>query len=165
MSLFFELSSFLIVFFNRLLSGHFREASEEEIRMSNVSSNTFKHLLKLLSSSLDTASVNHMELSLELLLDLVALTDRYLMEDYCLCLTLAVQDYKFTADSVTTIYQWSLESGTNLLRIEVVVFVLVGILSESERVQVFRSLLNSGCTEHFVEDLRTLFTRFLNLRI
>lgn len=148
-----------------MLSGHFKEATEEQIRISNVSATTFKHLLQLLSSELDVVTVIRLDLTLDLLLDLIALTDRYLMEDYCLCLTLAVQDYKLTSDSAPTIYRWSLESGTNLLRVEVVVYTLVGGMAHSERVRVFEDLLDGGCAEHLVEDLRSLFARFLNLGI
>ncbi|KAB0792076.1 hypothetical protein PPYR_14037 [Photinus pyralis] len=147
------------VYFNQMLSGTFREAREHEICLHKVSNNGLKFLFLLMRLDLDTKDVYMFDVNLKTLLDVIILTDRYLLEDYCACLTNSVQTFKFQPDSMATIYDWSLESHTDILRIEAVAYALVGNMAEHDRYTMFRSLLDLNRTEDLMKDIYGLLSR------
>lgn len=152
------------VYFDRMLNGQFRESQEDEIALCNVKNKSFKCLLKLLSCEVTRTQTLQVDLDLPTLLDVIALTDRYLLPDLCVSLTCCVEQQRINRETVSVIYRWSLESGTNILRVESVAFALVCNMLDSERVEMFKKLFELGYTEELVEDIRKLLERFLSMR-
>ncbi|XP_076272904.1 BTB/POZ domain-containing protein Rnb [Rhynchophorus ferrugineus] len=149
-------------FFNGLLNGHFKESSESQVALSKVHTRSFRCLLCLLQS-VDLSEVADIDLDLETLLDVIVLCDRYLLMELCVVLTDAVERYKISIDTLPTIYNWSVESGTNLLRVESVAFALVVEVDEKKRLSMFESLFRLGYKEQLLQDIQSLLFRFLTL--
>ncbi|KAF2903462.1 hypothetical protein ILUMI_02724 [Ignelater luminosus] len=149
-------------YFNRLLYGLFKESEENEIRLSNVSSKSLKLLLMLLQYDLNSTDVHKINVELDTLLDVIVLTDRYIMEDLCVCLTTSVQYFKLLSSTIPTIYQWSLESRTNILRVESIAYALVGCMNDNNRYDMFENLLQLGYVEQIADDLHQLLLRFFH---
>ncbi|XP_056648597.1 uncharacterized protein LOC130453034 [Diorhabda sublineata] len=143
-------------YFNSLLNGHFKEKNEEIIYLHNVEFKTLNCLLNLIksNSSLDQVDV-------DTLLDVIVLSDRYLMNDICCFVRNYVEKHTFSFKTVPTIYKWSLESGLNLLRIECIAFALVTKLMDSSRFSMFDGLFELGYSNELVEDIRALLVRYL----
>lgn len=78
-------------------------------------------------------------------------------------LTDSVEQFRITTDTVPLIYNWSVESGTNLLRIESVAYALVATVGEQERYTMFKNLFNLGYRDQLVEDIQKLLMRYLTL--
>ncbi|KAF5272928.1 hypothetical protein FQR65_LT04857 [Abscondita terminalis] len=149
-------------YFNQLLSGTFKESSQKEVHLHNVSTDAFKLLMLLMKFDIDNKKVHKIDVDLNVLLDAIVLTDRYLLEDYCLCLTTSVQLFKFVPTTIPTIYQWSLKSGTDILRIESVAYAVVADVSDNNRCSMFKGLLEIGESDLFISDIRGLLDRYLN---
>lgn len=149
-------------YFNRLLYGLFKESEENEIHLSNVPSKSLKLLLMLLQYDLNSTEVHKINAELDTLLDVIVLTDRYIMEDLCVCLTTSVQYFKLLPSTIPIIYQWSLESRTNILRVESIAYALVGRMNDSERYGMFENLLQLGYVEQVADDLHQLLLRFFH---
>ncbi|KAJ8913033.1 hypothetical protein NQ315_002049 [Exocentrus adspersus] len=151
-------------FFNRLLNGDFKESTEDIICLHNVELKPLRCLLHLLEC-VDKSEVIEIDLDLETLLEVIVLSDRYLMVDLCVSLTDCVEQFKISPHTVPTIYQWSLESRTNFLRVESIAFALVENISESERLKMFENLFALGYSEQLVEDIQKLLVRYLTCRM
>ncbi|KAK4873434.1 hypothetical protein RN001_015463 [Aquatica leii] len=147
-------------YFHQLLSGTFKESHQKEVHLHNVSPDALKFLLLLMKFEIDNKKIHKIDVDLSVLLDVIILTDRYLMEDYCLCLTTSVQLFKFQPEAMSKIYQWSLESGTDILRIESVAYAVVADISDNSRYAMFKGLLELGHNEHFISDIRGLLDRY-----
>ncbi|KAL1516622.1 hypothetical protein ABEB36_000508 [Hypothenemus hampei] len=150
-------------YFNGLLNGHFMEREQHQISLSRVESGDFQCLLYLLENMKKT-DIIEVDLELETLLNLIQLSDRYLLSDLCIFLTDAVQQFRLASETVPVIYNWSVESGTNFLRIESVAYGLVAPMTEAERYSMFKNLFDLGYREHLVEDIENLLKRYLVIR-
>lgn len=150
-------------YFNKLLCGQFKESHQEEIVLHNVENKSLRCLLNLLYYDINKSEIVEMDLDLSTILDVIVLTDRYLLTDLCLLLTSCVEQFRISSETVPTIYQWSLESRTNLLRVESIAFALVSNIDDSERFTMFENLFNLGYSEQLVDDIQKLFERFLNM--
>ncbi|CAH0547622.1 unnamed protein product [Brassicogethes aeneus] len=149
-------------FFGRLLNGYFKESSEDEILLQNVKLKPLRCLLNLMGIVEKKSSID-VDLDLKTLLDVIVLCDRYLMNDLCLSLSESIERNRLTHQTVPQIYQWSLESGTNILRVECIAYALVANLLDDLRLNMFESLIDLGYLEELVEDIKTLLTRFLSI--
>jgi len=150
-------------FFAGLLDGHFKESGQNLITLSNVDPKTFRCLLHLLHTKYSNTSLQDVDLDLDTLLDMIVLCDRYLLTDLCVSLTDSVQQFRIATETVPVIYNWSVESGTNLLRVESVAFALVATVGEHERFEMFQKLFDLGYREQLVEDIEKLLRRYLSL--
>lgn len=149
-------------YFNRLLCGQFKESQEKEVTLRKVAGKTLKCLLNLLSHSFSQNSVLNLDLNLPTLLDVILLADKYLLLDLCVRLSESVEKFRMTPETVPQIYEWSVESGTNILRVETIAFVLVTNVVDDERFCMFQRLFDLGLSQQLVEDLRNVLDRFLN---
>ncbi|XP_066250747.1 uncharacterized protein Rnb isoform X3 [Euwallacea similis] len=149
-------------FFNGLLNGHFKESRQSNIELSNVNPKSFRCLLHLLQV-VPKRLIQEIDLELETLLDVILLCDRYLLTDLCVALTDSVQLFRISVETVPMIYNWSVESGTNLLRIESVAFALVAAMDDQERYEMFRKLFDLEYREQLVGDVEKLLKRYLRL--
>lgn len=147
-------------FFARLLNGDFKESNEKIIKLHDVELKTLRCLLNLCSIIDKTESVE-VDLDLETLLDVIGLSDRYLMLDLCVSLIGSVEQFRITYDTVPQIYRWSIESGTNLLRVESIAYALVGNIQDMQRYDMFEALFNLGYSEQLVDDIQKLLMRYL----
>nr|CAH7747201.1 unnamed protein product [Callosobruchus chinensis] len=148
-------------FFRGLLSGHFRESGEDEVRLSHVTKTSLGclfHLLKTLDGKSETVDVQQ---DLETLLDVLVLSDRYLLSHIRETILNSVQKFCVNPRTIPVIYRWSLESGTNLLRVECVAYALVADISDAERFKMFNSLFQLGFTEKLTNDICKLLERYL----
>lgn len=149
-------------YFNTLLYGQFVESQQDEIALKNVDSRLFKCLLNLLNCDLKNNVLLKIDEDLKSLLDLILLADRFLFADLCNSLTDCVEKFHMSTKTVSQIYQWSVGTGTNILRVETVAYALVVNISDNERFLMFKDLFDLGCSEQLVEDIRKLLERFLN---
>lgn len=149
-------------YFSTLLYGQFRESQQDEIALKNVDSRLFKCLLNLLNCDLKNTVLLKIDEDLRSLLDLILLADRFLFVDLCNSLAECVEKFHMTTTTVSQIYQWSLGTGTNILRVETVAYALVVNISNDERFLMFKDLFDLGYSEQLVEDIRKLLERFLN---
>lgn len=149
-------------YFNILLCGDFKESNENEIELHKVPSRSLQYLLDLLEQDVtkyDTCE--KLNLELDVILDTIALAEQYLLTDIATYLLNSVEQHFFTTNALPSIYKWSIESGTNLLRIECIVYALVGNIKETERVEMFHDIFDAGLMDYIVDDVKTLLTRFL----
>ncbi|CAG9831620.1 unnamed protein product [Diabrotica balteata] len=144
-------------YFNRLLTGHFKESSEDEIYLHNVKSQTLKCLLKIL-----TYKDIWYKADIDTLLDVIALSDEYLMNDLNCFVTNYVEKHRMNYITVPTIYRWSLESGLNFLRVESIAYALVVQIPDVDRFKMFDSLFALGYSDEVVDDIEKLLFRYLN---
>ncbi|XP_015834209.1 uncharacterized protein LOC103312501 isoform X2 [Tribolium castaneum] len=145
-------------FFARLLNGDFKESSQDVITLPNVNNKSLRCLLHWIKTDLV-----EIDIDLNTHLDVIGLCDRFLMEDYRCYLTDCVEKFRLSPDTIPTIYNWSLESRTNLLRVECIAYALVANIIDSERFEMFRNLFDLGYTEELVEDIRKLLVRYMTL--
>lgn len=152
-------------FFKGLLDGHFKESEQAEVALAEVESNSLKCLLFIMQAvELQKPSRNiEILLDLDTLLDLISLCDRYLLSDLCVILTDTVQQFHIAVDTVPSIYNWSMESGTNLLRIETVAFALVASVDDRERYAMIQKLFALGYKKQLLGDIDTLLRRYLSI--
>ena len=148
-------------YFNRLLLGNFRESRQKEIVLQDVRGETFSCLLSLLSDNMPAKELMDFSLDLDTMLELIELTERYLLVELNVFLTECVEAQYMTKGNVPSIYLWSIESGTNILRVESVAFAIVGTISDRERLKMFEKFLALGYSKQFVGDLKNLLAQFL----
>lgn len=146
-------------YFNRLLSGDFKESQESEIKLPNVDKESFNLLLNMLEEDVNLG-LYKFNLELNVILDVISLADKFMLMDLSTFLAKCVEQ-TLTPKTVAEIYRWSIESGTNLLRIESVAFALVGEVTRNERYLMFQRLFNLGYSKYLVEDISNLLTSFL----
>lgn len=148
-------------YFNRLLLGNFRESRQKEIVLRNVRGETFSCLLSLLFDNISRKELMDFSLDLDTMLELIELTERYLLVELNVFLTECVEAQYMTKGNVPSIYLWSIESGTNILRVESVAFAIVGTISDQERLKMFEKFFDLGYSKQFVDDLKNLLAQFL----
>lgn len=148
-------------YFSVLLYGDFKESGKEEVELHNVSSKSLQYLFNLMQY--ETTQYQYMPLNVELetVLDIIALAEQYLILELSAFLANSIEQKYFTPKNVPVIYKWSIESATNILRIESTAYALVAKVVDSERQQMFQKIFNSGLTEYIIEDIKTLLNRFL----
>ncbi|CAG9770667.1 unnamed protein product [Ceutorhynchus assimilis] len=151
-------------FFDTMLNGNFMESGQSEIHLSEVEPKNFSYMLYLLKN-MDNTEVE-VDLDLETLLDVIMLSDRYLIKDLCLFLTASVEQFHISSDTVPIIYKWSIEFGASAadsLRLQCVAYALMATdVDQCERYALFQSLFNLGYTERFVRDIESLLTSYLH---
>lgn len=152
-------------YFSTLLCGHFKESQQDVIELRNVDERMFKSLLTLLNCDIKSSVLLKTDLDLDGLLGLIELADKFLFADLCSSLTDSVEKFHMSSTTVSQIYQWSVESGTNILKVETVAYALVANISDTERFSIFKDLFQLGYCEQLVEDIRKLLERFLNASI
>lgn len=152
-------------YFNTLLCGQFKESQETEIALRNVDEKTLKCLLNLLNCNVDRSMLLKVDLDLATLLDVILLADKYLLVNLCSSLTESVEKFRITSRTVPRIYQWSVESGTNILRVETIAYALVANIGDNERFMMFKNLFDLGLSEQLVEDIHKLLERFLSASV
>ncbi|RZC36130.1 uncharacterized protein BDFB_007081 [Asbolus verrucosus] len=150
-------------FFCRLLNGGFKESNEDVITLPNVANKSLGCLVDLIKCDIDKTAPVDIDLDLDTYLDLIALCDRFLMQDYCVYLADCVERFRLSSKTIPVIYHWSLGSRTNFLRVECIAFALVGNIADTDRFEMFRNLFNLGCNEQLVEDIRKLLVRYMTL--
>lgn len=150
-------------YFCILLSGNFKESHETEIELHNVSSKSLQYLFTLLHQEIpESGCYLDLNLELETVLDIIGLAEQYIMLELSAYLASYVEQLYFSSKNVPIIYKWSIESSTNILRIETIAYTLVGNIVNNERLQIFQNIFNSGLTQYLINDIRTLLIRFLN---
>lgn len=151
-------------FFKALLYGQFKESKSNLIHLGDVTPEGFNYLLNLLEYS-TAANDESFPLSSNLAtaLEVLELTDRYLLEKLTDLLTRAILKIHLTAATVAQIYKWSVESGTDFLRVESIAFGLVGVMGKDERVNIFNEVVQDGFLDPFLKDCRVLLYRHLNI--
>ncbi|CAH1101433.1 unnamed protein product [Psylliodes chrysocephalus] len=144
------------VYFTNLLSGSFKEGSEDEVCLQDVEFRTLNCLLDLVGS------VNEIrKIGLDTLLDVIALSDRYLMSDICSLVTNYVKKYRMSTRNVAEIYKWSLESRLDLLRVESITYALVVDVCDRLRFDIFNTLFSLGHSDDLVSDINKLIESYL----
>lgn len=144
-------------YFNVLLCGQFKEAQEEEITLRNVDENSFKQFLNLLSCDLCSNMLMKLNLSDKELIDVIHLTDQYLVEDLCNVLTESLIQLKMSTDSIVRIYQGASNLRLTSLTTKIVEYILMtDSIKEQELFSMFKNLLQLPCTEQLNQELRQI---------
>lgn len=146
-------------YFNRLLCGSFKESEQTEITLQNISTRSLKLLLILLHRNISSLGIINFDL--DTFLDLLEITERYLLVELNVYLTGCVEQLHMSNKTVPVIYQWSIESGTNILRVETIAFALVGDILDTDRMSMFHDLFALGYYKQLREDIQKLLIRFL----
>ncbi|XP_050301516.1 uncharacterized protein LOC126739759 [Anthonomus grandis grandis] len=150
-------------FFKVLLSGHFKESGQNQVTLACAKADSFRCMLVLLEVDKKVIVGSAIDLELETLLDVILLCDRYLLDELCVSLTECVEKFHIEVDTVPTIYKWSIESGTNLLRGEAVCYALVAPVNEREKYKMFKTLFKLDYREQLAGDIEKIFERCLSM--
>ncbi|XP_044756616.1 uncharacterized protein LOC123315105 [Coccinella septempunctata] len=149
-------------FFNTLLNGSFKESNEEYVKLKQTNYRSLKCLVYLLNCDLDMAEPKDIQLETHIILDIITLCHRYLLDELCLYLTICVKQFCLSAENIPIIYKWSLESNTNILRLETVTFALKEAANHCNKMSVFMKLFDLGFTELLVEDIEKLISSYIS---
>lgn len=152
-------------YFSALLYGHFIESQQDVIALRHVNGTAFKSLLNLLNCDVKSSVLLKVDVDLGNLLDLIQLADMFLLVDLCSRLSECVEKFHMSTKTVSRIYRWSVESGTDILRVETVAYALVANICDNERFLMFKDLFDLGCSKQLVEDIQKLLARFLNVSV
>lgn len=151
-------------YFKAMLSGSFKEAEQDSIRLRNVSYEALNFLLFLLISSNRIREPILLEIDLDVVLEVIILTDSYLLETLTEWLTSCVECYMINVNSASQIYKWSVESGTNFLRVETIAFLLTGKMYDAERYRLCENIMENGLISQLCTDFQELIFRYLKMR-
>lgn len=150
-------------YFRSLLNGSFKESKQDVIELPNVTNKSLGFLLHLIEHGFGNDGSTIFDADLNTLLDVITLCDRFLMPNHCHYLVECVQKFRLHSDAVPTIYNWSLESRTNFLRVECIAFALVANIIDSERFEMFKNLFELGYNEKLVDDIKKLLVRYMTI--
>lgn len=149
-------------YFNRLLNGSFKESKEECVKLRHTNYHSLKCLIYLLNCDMDMSEPKNIQLEITILLDVIMLCHRYLLDELCLYLTICVKQFCLSAESIPIIYKWSLESGTNILRSEIISYILSNAINDCD-ISIFMQLFDLSFTELLIEDIEKLLSSYMNL--
>ncbi|XP_074035033.1 uncharacterized protein [Leptinotarsa decemlineata] len=142
-------------YFLTLFSWRFRESVEDEVKLPDVDPETFKRLLNLLEHP------KFEEHKAEDLLDILQLSDRFLLTELYICLCEWISCNVMKPHNVSDIYQWSLETGLHLLRVNAVRFALTFDADDDVRLEMFRELFELKHTKVLSKDISDLLGKYL----
>ncbi|XP_074035712.1 uncharacterized protein [Leptinotarsa decemlineata] len=142
-------------YFLILFSGLFRESSEDEVKLPDVDPQTFKRVLNLLEHP------KFEEHGTEDLLDVVQLSDRFLLTELYICLCEWISCNVMKPHNVSDIYLWSLETGLHQLRMNTVRFALTFNADDNLRSEMFRELFDLEHTKVVSKDISDLLDKYL----
>ncbi|CAH1155290.1 unnamed protein product [Phaedon cochleariae] len=148
-------------FFRCLLDGSFRESGETVVRLRDVEMKSLRSLVELMKNE-DRIQKTVRGLDTRTLLDVIALSDRFLLPRLCARLCDCVERHKMSVRTAPAIYRWSLESRLDLLRVESVAFALVARVSDKSRTAMFEGLFALGHDEELIGDIEGLLVRYLS---
>lgn len=151
-------------YFKMMLTGSFCESSQEVIRLKNVSNEALQCLLNLLKMDYQKMVPSPLNVNLLTLLEVLTLTDLYLLEKLTDWLSTCVVNFLLKIETASEIYNWSITSGTNILRVETVVFLLTAKMKDSERFNLLESIIEYGFINEIKDDIFKLISRYLTIR-
>lgn len=151
-------------YFKVMLTGAFKESNEEVIRLTNVSNHALQCLFNLLKEEYQKMEPQKLNINLITILEVIVLTDIYLMDGLTDWLTRCVEQYSLKVNTACDIYNWSIGSGTNFLRVETIAFVLTAKMKDRKRHQLFENIIECGLLEELKDDVQRLISRYLKIR-
>lgn len=151
-------------YFKAMLCGSFKEADQDSVTLTNVSYNALICLLFLLTVDIKELQPCPLKIDLMVLLEVIVLTDSYLLQNLTEWLTTCIEYYMINVSSASQIYKWSVESGTNILRVETVAYLLTGKMKDIERYYLCEKILENHLSNQLHDDLENLIWRYLKLR-
>ncbi len=143
--------------FEAMLSGQFAESSQAQVRIKETNHAPLLSLVHYLYGCRKCPGIA--PASAKDLLDLLALTDKYLLPDFNRAVSSEVLRRCSQPDQVVSIYGESLVkehplSGTHeSLNVCAISFILVGDICDSKRVEIFTQLLKSELKSDFLDDV------------
>lgn len=148
-------------YFSRLLEGNFIESNQSEIRLKNVKRHSFRFLIYLLKQNVSSpCTFKFRHLYLDIILDVILVADLYLLPDIVCALTTYIENKVLAPKNLVQIYSWSINSHTNLLRIEVVAYLLSKEMQD-QRVPMLQMFVDSEHWDTLVDDIASLVNRHL----
>ncbi|XP_026499690.1 armadillo repeat-containing protein 5 isoform X1 [Vanessa tameamea] len=151
--------------FSAMLMGQFRESGEKFVRLKNVSKSALEYLITLLQCGLNNPKCDIEEFplaeNLEINLEVLLLTDRFLFEKLKQLLSSAIVQFKLAPDTADIIYIWSLSEGMGFLCVEAVAYLLTGQMAEEDRLKSFKNILNLQFKDQWLEDIKSMIVRQL----
>ncbi|XP_074042848.1 uncharacterized protein [Leptinotarsa decemlineata] len=142
-------------FFLALFSGRFKESVKDEVKLPDVDPETFKRVLNLLERP------KFDEYGIQDLLDVLQLSDRFLLTDLYSCLCGWISCYVMKPHNVTDLYQWSLHTGLQQLRVNAVRFALTVGADDNEKLEMFQELCDLKHRKEVSKDIIDLLMRYL----
>ncbi|XP_074032292.1 uncharacterized protein [Leptinotarsa decemlineata] len=147
-------------YFLTLFSGRFRESVEDEVKLPDVDPETFKRVLNLLEHP-KFEEHGFEEHGAEDLLDVLQLSDRFLLTKLYTCLCEWISRYVMKPNNVSGLYQWSLETGLHQLRVNAVRFAMTSDADDNSRSKMFRELFDLKHTKVLSKDISDLLEKYL----
>ncbi|XP_074029879.1 uncharacterized protein [Leptinotarsa decemlineata] len=142
-------------YFLTLFSGRFRERVEDKVNLRDVDSETFQRLLNLLERP------KFEEHGVEDLLDVLQLSDRFLLTELYNYLCEWISCYVMKPHNVSGLFQWSLETGLHQFRVNAVRFALTYDADENLRSEMFQELFDLKHRKVLSKDISDLFGKYL----
>lgn len=149
--------------FAAMLHGVFKEANQKYVRLQEVSKESLEYLFVLLETGVHLKPIENFPLpkSINIALETLLLTDRFLIDKVKDLLFSAIVQFKLDTTTADKIYIWSLKEGMGTLCMESVAYTLVGEMSNDERCSIVISIMNSIYKEQWIDDIRCSLLRFM----
>lgn len=144
-------------FFDSLLNGSFKEAKQDVVELHETNAKTFKCMLNMLCYDIEKCGTKDLQCELETLLDVINLSDRYLLKELSQYVSVCVLDNAMNRSTAPVIYKWAIDSNTEILRTESLSFSLTNTRKVSDKVLLINRLLEVTACDQLICDLEQIF--------
>lgn len=133
--------------------GGFKESNQNTIRLNDVSSECFKSFMILL----DTYCNCLLPKNVSVLLELITITDKYLLHELSEKICMVMID-SISADNCSTIYQWSKTRDYQFetLSLSVIKYLFLSNSRFDDRIEAIKIIIKSNDGHKFIEDFTSI---------
>ena len=157
--------------FSAMLTGSFTEAERETIRLPGTSGPALSCLLHFLYGCLPGCCPQWRDLAGDTLLELVSLSDKYLLSELHLSVCHSIIRHSASPRHATQIYRAALQNNYPVLcagreaslALSIVSFLLVGGIKTEDRVVLVRNIVSSDLSQHLLDDIGKILRSRLEL--
>ncbi|XP_046366366.2 uncharacterized protein LOC124142127 [Haliotis rufescens] len=148
--------------FLAMLEGHYSESSQSEIAIQDTSPEALEYVLHYLQgcslgcSVMKKVNSDTDDVTVEFLLDALALADRFLLSDLVQYLKVSISSHHLDSESCATVFGFASFHEFSDLASDCVKVVLCSPISLSDKSQLLAQMLSGECAEIFVEMLKTV---------
>eukprot|EP00096_Caligus_rogercresseyi_P000255 TRINITY_DN10652_c0_g1_i1.p1 TRINITY_DN10652_c0_g1~~TRINITY_DN10652_c0_g1_i1.p1 ORF type:complete len:353 (+),score=75.77 TRINITY_DN10652_c0_g1_i1:2-1060(+) len=152
--------------FEAMLAGAFSERGQEKIKLPLTSRRALECLIHRLYGCDWRCGMFKSEMSVEILLELLIVSDKYLMEDFSIDVSREIIRRCYHGGSdIIEIYKGALlvdypvrGLGIDSLAKSTIQYILVGVMSSERRCEIFHTILASELKNDFIEDVNKLLS-------
>lgn len=152
-------------FFEAMFRGGFKESEQTNIRLCDISAECLTSFLRIA----DTFCECILPKDVNVLLELVVATDRFLVSDLTSKILSIIMNCGLNYKSAHIVYSWAIENGFKFdiaagIAINVVKYILSGEMSSKQRLKAMSLILESKHRYEFVDDMVDLIKVELSKR-